>query len=234
MMRIALVDDDKQYLVTAEKYIRLCEKESGDTFFIETFATGMDFITEYKPVYDIVFLDIDMPLIDGMTVARKLREIDEKIVIVFVTQMHRYAVEGYEVNAADFIVKPIRQFAFTDKLKKAISIAQANKEHEIIVRCDGSFVRLPTSRIDYIEKDKNYLIYHTSMGEFRERGTIDGIEEKLKKYGFSRCNSGCFVNIANVSKLSQSEVTVNGTVLSVSRSRIKELKQDVFLMLRGG
>ena len=121
MIRIAIVDDDARYRSEVEGYIARYGKETGEEFEVTCFQSGMDFITDYKPVNDIVFLDIEMPLIDGMSTARKLRLVDKEICIVFITKMSKYALEGYEVNAVDFVVKPIKYFNFTDKLKKAIA-----------------------------------------------------------------------------------------------------------------
>lgn len=234
MIRIAFVDDDEQYLSDAQKYVALYAEESGEKFQITTFLTGMDFITDYRPVYDIVFLDIEMPLMDGMSIAKNLRKLDDKICIVFITRMHQYAVEGYEVNAVDFIVKPIKQANFIDKLKKAIAVSRTLKETEIFIKTDDGFVRVPVSKIYYVEKDKNYLLYRTEMGEYRERGTLDGAEQNLKDCGFSRCNSGCLANLRNVQRLSPCEVVINGISLPISRSRMKAIKSDLFAWLKKG
>lgn len=234
MIRIAIVDDEEQFLTEVKNYIQRYAEESGEVFSITEFHTGMDFIGDYSPVYDIVFLDIEMPLMDGMTVARKLRRLDDKIAIVFITKMHQYAIEGYEVDAVDFVVKPIKPFNFTDKLKKAIAYFRARREEEIFLKTEDGILRISIPQIYFVVKDKNYLVYHTDAGELRERGTIESAEQRLKGYGFSRCNSGCLVNLRNIQQLTSTEIVINGTKLPISRSRAKEIKTDMYNLMRGG
>ena len=233
MIRIAIVDDDETYRAETKQYIERYAAETGENFSVTCFPGGMEFITDYKPVYDIAFLDIEMPLIDGMTTARKLRLIDKRIGIIFITKMAKYAIEGYEVNAIDFVVKPIKYFNFIDKLKKAIDYVKAHEEKEAVIKCDDSYFRIPISQIYYIEKEKNYLLYHTAMGEIRERGTMENAELRLKDGGFSLCNSGCLVNLRAIQQVTQNSVVVNGEQLPLSRRRLKEFRTDMLNFLRG-
>ena len=83
MIRVAIVDDDEEYRLQEKDFINRYSKDTGEQFEIKTFNSGMDFISDYAPVFDIVFLDIEMPLLTGMETARRLRQIDDKICIVF-------------------------------------------------------------------------------------------------------------------------------------------------------
>ncbi len=233
MIRVAIVDDDRLYQSQVKDYIEAYSKESGIEFSVTLYNSGMDFITDYKPVYDIAFLDIEMPLIDGMTTARKLRQTDSEICIVFITKMAKYAIEGYEVNAVDFVVKPIKYFNFKDKLKKAIKYVEARSANDIIIKSDGSYFRIPVTQIYYIEKDKNYIVYNTAQGELRERRNMEDMAELLEGSGFSMCNSGCIVNLRFIQQVTQTDVTVNGVQLPLSRRRIKDFKTDMLKFLRG-
>lgn len=232
MINIAIVDDDVGYRSQINEFIQMFAKESGEEFGVSLFGSGMDFVTDYKPLYDIAFLDIEMPLMDGMSTARRIRQVDGRICIVFVTRMAKYAIEGYEVNAVDFVVKPLKYFNFRDKLKKALRFVASHKENEVVIKCDGSYFRLPVSEIYYVEKDKNYLIYHTARGEIRERGSMEDAEKQLSASGFSLCNSGCIVNLRLIKQVTQTEVIVNGEALPLSRRRIKEFKTDMLNFLR--
>lgn len=233
MVRIAIVDDDRQYQSQIKDFIEAYSKESGLEFSITVFNCGMDFITDYKPVFDIAFLDIEMPLMDGMTTARKLRQVDNEICIVFITKMAKYAIEGYEVNAIDFVVKPIKYFNFTDKLKKALKFIEARKEKVLVIKSEGSYFRIPLSDIYYLEKDKNYLVYYTAQGELRERRSMEDVAKELKDSGFSLCNSGCIVNLRCVKQVTQTDVVVGSVQLPLSRRRIKDFKTDMLNFLRG-
>lgn len=238
MIRVAVVDDDSACRLQVKGFIEKFEQElsgGGENrlFEIELFETAMDFITDYKAVYDIAFLDIEMPLIDGMSAARRLRLIDTDISLIFITKMPKYAIEGYDVEAVGFMVKPIKYCDFADKMKKAIKLREHKKEFGVVIKCDGNLVKLPVSQIYYVEKNKNYLYYNTARGEFRRRGTLESAEKELAPYGFSLCNSGCLVNLGLVRKVTATDVVINGVNLPLAFRRAKQFKTDMLKFLRG-
>lgn len=234
MVRIAIVDDDEEYRVQEREFIERYSEETGEQFEISYFNSGMDFITDYSPVYDIVFMDIEMPLMSGMETAKKLRERDDKICIIFITRMAKYAIEGYSVNAIDFVVKPIKFGNYIDKLKKALKYVDSRKEKEIVLKRDSNYIRVPVSSIYYVIKDKNYLVYNTVKGKITLRGTMKNVEEELAGCSFSICNSGCIVNLGYVQQVTQNSVLINGEEFPISRRRYKELKKEMFDYLRQG
>ncbi len=234
MINIAVVDDDEEYRLQEREFIEKFARESGEKFDVKRFNSGMDFITDYKPVYDIVFLDIEMPLLSGMETARRLRREDDKVCIIFITKMSKYAIEGYEVNAIDFVVKPIKYFNYIDKLKKAIGYVKTHREKEVVIKSDENYFRLPVSSIYYVIKDKNYLIYRTVKGDIRVRGTMKTVEDELSDSGFSVCNSGCIVNLKLIGQVTPNCVIINGEQIPLSRRRIKDFKREMLSYLRGG
>lgn len=233
MIRIGLIDDDLDHLRLMKSFLTQYEKEEKVYFSIKEFNDGLNFVEDYDGNLDVIFLDIEMPHMDGMTAAKKIREKDQALGIVFVTNMAQYAIHGYEVNAIDFIVKPVSYYVFTDKLNKAIRFSRLNMEKDFVIQTEDSIIKLTSSQIIYVEKDKNYLVFHTKQGVYRSRGTISELEQQLSREGFSECINGCLVNLKYVTKMEKDTVWVDEVPLPITRRRKKEFKED-FMKYLGG
>lgn len=106
-MRITIIDDEAAERNKLHQYIERFGREQGQAFEIAEYTSGSELLAQYRPVHDILIFDIDMPGISGMEAARAVRKVDEKAAILFVTNIAQYAINGYEVDAVDYIIKPI-------------------------------------------------------------------------------------------------------------------------------
>lgn len=220
-MKVAFVDDDERFVNIQKEYLVRAAQEIGTSCEVSTFSDGLDFLEHYSVGFDILFLDVEMPHLDGLETARRVRQMDQKVCIIFMTNMARYAIHGYEVDAVDFVVKPVGYFTFLEKFKKAVRFCSLRQDRSLMLSQDDQLVRISFPSIYYLEKEKNYLVYHTEWGEFRERGTMVDKEAVFNGCGFFKCTSGCLVNLRHVKKLSADTVWVGNMTLPVSRQQRK-------------
>lgn len=232
-MKIAVVDDSPRDLQLIKGYVERYFKENGGDYQVRTFENGLDFLDEEKLSFDIVFLDVEMPHLNGIETARNFRKRDKMAVLVFITNMAQYAIHGYEVDAIEYMVKPVEYYNFSDKMEKALRFVKRDQEKTLLLHGQEVTARIPVSGIYYMEKERNYILFHTKEGDFRERGSMGEMEEKLAGSGFSRCITGCLVNLRYISKMSKDAVWVGNRCLPISRSQRKQFAKDFADFLGG-
>ena len=221
MIRIALVEDEAEVRAQLQGYVQRHTRQYGTEFAVTEFADGMELLDDYRPVYDILFLDVEMKHLDGMETARRVRELDKDVIIVFITNMAQYAIRGYSVGALDYVLKPVPYFAFSQQLLKAVARLEKRAKHYLTVPVEGGLRRLDTASIYYLESEGHRVHFYTDEGDFSAPGALKAFEEKLADCPFARCNSGYLVNLAQVRELRQSTVQVGPCELQVSRPKRK-------------
>ena len=236
MIRVAIVEDDAEVQGVLQEYVRRYTRQYGTEFEVTVFADGVDILEDYRAVYDIIFLDVEMKHLDGMTTAERIRQMDADVILIFITNMAQYAIRGYSVGALDYVLKPVPYFAFSQQLLKAVARLEKRAKHYLTVPVrgglrrtrhylavpvEGGLRRLDTSRIYYIESEGHRVHFYTEEGDFAAPGALKALEEKLADRPFARCNSGYLVNLAQVRELRQSTVQVGPCELQVSRPKRK-------------
>ena len=230
-MRISVCDDEELFRI---EFKNVLDKALVNVDYdIDTFSGGSSLYEAFlKEPFDLVFLDIEMPGIDGITLAKRLRAISENVHIVFLTSHIEYALEGYEVNALRYLVKPVDM----NKLGEVLKYVQdkKNNSRQIMIREDGEDIVIDISDIIYMESmDKNVRIV-TSKREYVTRYNISDYEEELKNSGFLRIHRGYLISLSKVKKIVKNDVVMDGDIsLPVSRSNIKTLKDALYAYVEG-
>ena len=219
MIRVAIVEDDAEVQGVLQEYVRRYTRQYGTEFEVTVFADGVELLDDYRPVYDILFLDVEMKHLDGMETARRVRELDKDVIIVFITNMAQYAIRGYSVGALDYVLKPVPYFAFSQQLLKAVARLEKRAKHYLTVPVEGGLRRLDTASIYYLESEGHRVHFYTDEGDFSAPGALKAFEEKLADCPFARCNSGYLVNLAHVSGVQQNTVQVGPHELQISRPK---------------
>ena len=221
MIHIALVEDEEEYRKAFLGYLRRYEQESGRQFRISVFPDGEDIISSYKADYDLILMDIAMRFMDGMTAAEKIRELDQEVVIIFITNMPQFVMKGYAVDALDYVLKPVNYFAFSQRIERAISRMSRRREQYFTVPVRGGIRKLSVSNILYVEVQDHDLLFHTRNESILTRGSLAEVEAKLGNAGFFRCNKYCLVNLAFADSLQGIDLVVAGEHIQVSRAKKK-------------
>ena len=221
MIRVAVVEDDAEVQGVLREYIRRYTRQYGTEFEVSVFADGVDILDNYRAVYDVIFLDVEMKHLDGMTTAERIRQMDAEVILIFITNMAQYAIRGYSVGALDYVLKPVPYFAFSQQLMKAVTRLEKRAKRYLTVPVEGGLRRLDTASIYYLESEGHRVHFYTEEGDFVAAGTLKAFEEKLAERPFARCNSGYLVNLAQVKGVQQGMVQVGPYELQVSRPRRK-------------
>ena len=227
MIKVAIVEDISEDSRILQEYLHQYEKENGETFEINVFSDGDEIVDKYKPVYDLIFMDIEMKFMNGMSAAEEIRKIDTEVVIMFVTNTPQYAVRGYEVEAFDYILKPVSYFAFSQRLSRAIARMKKRESKLLAINLKGGVFRLEVSDIFYIESRGHDIIYYTASGEYVTSGTMREIEEKMLPMNFFRGNKGYLINLAHVDGVKDNCAIVKDKLLPLSRGRRKEFMESL-------
>lgn len=222
MFRIAVLEDDPQDGARLERYLARYQKEHSVVFQVFRSDNGLAFIEHYQANYDVILLDIEMPRINGMKLAHLIREKDQDVCLIFTTGLAQYAVEGYEVRALDYIIKPVEYPNFALKLQRALGIRQQQSMREIYIAKPNGMYRLRIEDIHYIEVVNHTLYYHTGMRVYEERGVIGQREKELEAYGFARCSTSFLLNLRYVTSVQGNVVISDGKEFTMTRSKRKE------------
>lgn len=217
MLKIAVVDDEQVYIDQIQEYIMQYGQEKNREIQVEAFCDGSGLLHNYSPGFDIILLDIEMGEMNGMEVAREIRKMDQEVVLVFITNMAQYAINGYDVGALDYVLKPINYYTFSVRLDRAVSRVKTHLQEEILLNMTDGIKRIRVDQIHYVEVQNRMLHYHTEHGVFIVRGTLQGAETKLRENHFVRCNHWYLVNLQYVSEIRRNIVIVAGEELEISR-----------------
>ena len=225
MIKLAIVEDEQIYRDQLKEYLFQYEQESGNEFLITCFDDGEDITENYKTEYDIILLDIQMRFMDGMKTAEIIRQKDPEVIIMFITNMTQYAVKGYEVDALDYVLKPVTYFAFTQKLDRAIERMKKRSDFFLMLQMPDGLLKLDIAKLLYVECQSHTLFYHTRTAVFSARGRMEDIEKKLSDYGFFRSNKGYLVNLRYVERVQDNCCIIAKERLAISRRRKNEFME---------
>ena len=218
MYHIAIVEDEKDFSEQLQSFLRQYQEEHQISFKISVFYDGAEILEDYQQIYDLILLDIEMPKVNGMEAAGQIREMDNDVTLMFITNMASYAIHGYEVGALDFVMKPITYYAFSMRLTRALKRVRQQEQQQILLTLPGGVKKIGVQQIYFVEVQNHVLTYHTDEGEISLRGTMQSAEQSLAaSKSFAKCNHWYMVNLKYVSEVQKNTVIVAGHELEISR-----------------
>lgn len=228
MIKIAICEDEKDQQELLKEYIEQIFKGVSVKYSLDVFNSGEELLENYPKDIDIVLLDIQMGQINGMDTARKIRLLDNKVEIIFITSLIEYALEGYEVRAYRYLIKPVKYDDLKENIINCIKEVDIKNKY-IIVKEQGSQIKIEINEITYIEVQKEIITIHTLNKVYKIKGTMNNIEKEINCSRFCRCHKSYLINLEHINSIKQYvAILENSEEVPVSRHRFKETKDKFF------
>lgn len=237
MLLIAVCDDIPIECADIAKQIETILKQSNTDFMIKKFFGGLELI-QSRESFDIIFLDIKMPNINGMELAKQIRKQGRQSIIIFITSASEYVFDAFDVEAFQYLLKPIQ----TDKLKNVLE--KATKKMQIDANID--FLMISANRqiqkvflkdILYIESIGRIAKIHCNNGTLETYEQIGILEDKLSDKFFFRCHKCFLVNLNFVDAFNKTEVRLeNGEKIMLAKRRYEDFQKAIlsYMKIKGG
>ena len=221
-MRIAICEDNKEHMEILEEMVNGWAKRENEQVAIGRYQSAEQFLFCMKdePHYDFAFLDIQMSKINGLQLAKMIREEDRLIFLVFTTALKKYAPKGYEVSAFRYLIKPLQENEVFQALTKASQMIEDRKREAVIVTRGDESRRIFKDDICYIEVDNHHIILHLRDETIRFKAKLKEFETQFREPQFCKCHRSYIVNLRYTGKISKEGVEIDGKVtLPISKSR---------------
>ena len=223
-LNIIICDDNPESIEIMSRYIFRLGKEMGVGINITTFTDGDLLISSYRAGTDILFLDIEMPLVDGLEAAKEIRTHDERVVIVFMSQFERYAIKGYYAGAWRYLLKPVNWEEFRKEMEIPVQKFLNEKDRFISVKNTSGLFSVPIEDIYYMEvNSRKNIDIHTQSEVFECYQPLSSFEVGLPQDHFYRCHNSFILNFDYIARIEDYfAVMRNNERVEISRRKKKE------------
>ena len=220
---IAIVEDDADAAATLRGHVERWAREHGEELAVTWLGTAVELVSGGRG-FDLVFLDIGLPGLSGMEAAALIRSYDEETPLIFVTDLAQYALEGYEVGALDFMVKPVTYGSLALRMDRAMRIVRRRRGQEVSIGTRANPAVVPAGAIVWVELQGHDLVWHLEGAEpVRRRGSLHEAEELVVGAPFVRVSNSCLANMDHVRMVLGSTLRMSdGSEHEMSRARRKD------------
>lgn len=221
MIRVAIVEDAESDRKILRGFLKLYQDENKTFFEIFEFCDGQELLAAYPQRLNLLLMDIQMEYEDGLETARRVREFDSEVTLIFITNMIQYALEGYRVDALNFLVKPVGYPAFSAEVARALKRIASKSGIALTIRNSDGIFTVDSADIGYIEAFNHKTILHTKSRVIPAGQTMVSFQNMLAVMPFFRCHSAFLVNMDRVERVFENDVWIFGQRLPVSKHRRK-------------
>lgn len=226
--QIAICDDEHIICNLIEGLVKKWAEKADIQVKISIFSSAESFLFTYEEdkSFDILLLDIEMPGTNGVDLAQIIREKNKAIQIVFITGYMDYIAQGYDVEALNYLLKPVNEeklFQVLDKARERIIV----RDKVLYLESSEGMVQLPLNHILYAQVDRNYITIHSLEGKYMRKQTLKDLEEELDER-FFRVGRSFIVNLNYVKRTSKAEIELkNGDTIPLARNRYEAINQAI-------
>ena len=222
MLHVAICDDEAAFVQHLSQLLDRYAQETGTELKISTFGDGADLTDPYDPTIDLIFLDIQMGIMDGLRTAQRIREMDGQVSIIFLTTLAQYSLEGYQYQATNYILKPLQYIRLKAEMDKFLARRQKEPDPFVVIANDAGRHRVALRDLRYIETFNRNLLCHTQEQNLISYRTMKEMEAALGDKGFARCHTSYLVNLFYVKGVHKLELTlITGETLPISQPKRK-------------
>lgn len=239
MLHIAICDDEKDFVQYLTDLLNQYSKETGRNIKITPYYDGMELIEKYDPTIDLIFLDIQMKMVDGLHAAERIRQMNETVGIIFLTTLTQYGLEGYKYHATNYIIKPMKYARLKSEMDKFVERSQKEDIPSLVITNDTGKYKVPLKSIRYVETYNRNLMFHTEQENIICYKSMKEVERELCDKDFVRCHTSYIVNLFYVKGIKKLDIElITGEVIPISQPKRKEFMERLtdywggFLMMR--
>lgn len=228
MIHIAICDDEKDFVANLSGLLKQYASETGKEIKITPYYDGMELIERYDTSIDLIFLDIQMRLLNGLRAAEHIRRMDEGVGIIFLTTLTQYGLEGYKYQAANYIIKPMKYIRLKAEMDQWLKKRRPEEEPAILVSNDTGKYKVFLRSLKYVETFNRSLLLHTESEDIICHKSMKEMEQILQDKGFVRCHTSYIVNLSYIKGVKKLEIElVTGEKIPVSQPKRKEFMEKL-------
>lgn len=236
MYRIAICEDDTTQLEYLKSLVYRWAKRNHAFCEADGYISAEQFMFTFDGdfPYHIYILDIQMGKMNGMELARKIRERDKEAAILFLTGLRDYALEGYEVGAFRYVLKPVKEEVFFELMDQIFHGWEKTLVHYFILEQHGELIKIPYPDIWSIEAQGHYVELTYTDGALRWKTSLGSLQRQFEENGFVMVRRGMLVNISRISKVGKMECVLdNGDRVPVSRNQYRKVNEAFIRYYKG-